>query len=111
LDRIFQAKDGDALREFVLLGSPAGRKAIDAAARQVDAGDFSVIDVLSSRVDGPLVRVLARVAIGGQPQTIPFVFVKRDEKWRWLFVLGGERLEDAKALLSEAEWKALNGTK
>ena len=35
LDRIFQEKDGDAFREFVLLGSPAGQESLDVAARQV----------------------------------------------------------------------------
>lgn len=109
LDRIFKAKDGDAFRAFVLLGSPAAKKGVDDAARQVDAGELSVTEVLNSRVDGPLVRIWAKVSIAGRQQTIPFRFVKRGDKWQWLFVLGGERLQDAKAVLSDAEWQALLG--
>ena len=111
LDRIFQAKDGEGFREFVLLGSPAWQKALDNQVRVIETKEHSIIDIVSSHVDGPLVRVGCRLSVDGKPleHVASFAFVKRGEKWKMLVFFVDENLEDVKTVLSDAEWKALNG--
>ena len=52
LDRIFRAQDGEALRKFVLLGSPAWKKALDNQVRRIETKKHSVIDIVSTHADG-----------------------------------------------------------
>ena len=106
LDRICNARDADAFQHFVLLGSPVAKPAIDFYASQVESGGFSVIDIQNAVVGESFVRVSCTVSIAGRRMVMPFDFVERRGKWRWLIVVGADRAEHAKAILTDAEWKA-----
>ena len=67
LDRILQTQDGDALRKFVLLGSPAWQKAVDNQVREIETKKHSVIDIVSTHVDRTFVRIGCRLTIDGKP--------------------------------------------
>ncbi len=109
LDRILQAQDGDALRRFVLLGSPAWQKSLDNQVRQIEANEYSVIEVVSTHVDGNFVRVGCNCSVDGQPLEHPatFDFVKRENGWKMLVFFVDDNLDDLKKVLSAAEWNAV----
>ena len=93
-----QAQDGDALRKFVLLGSPAWRKALDNQVRQIETKKHSVIDIVSTHVDGTFVRIGCRLTIDGKPleHTVTFCYVKREGGWKMLIFFVDDHLEDPK---------------
>ena len=117
MDRILQAQDGDALRQFVLLGSPAWQKALDNQVRLIESKKHSVIDIVGTHIDGSFVRVACNVAVDGKLLEYPatFAFVKRDNNWKMLIFFVDDNFEDLKTVLSDAEWNAVtvssNGTK
>jgi len=114
LQRIFRANDANALRAIAIWGpSKEEKQPFDQFVNQIQAGEYAHgrVTPIASALDGPVLRVA--VKFSGHPsfkqEAVPLIFVRRDNRWYWLAMIGPPRSALMRVLSVEelASWQRL----